>query len=107
MCWNLNNLDISSYTDCMQNKSMTSKPIEPLYPLLVPNNCFDSIDMDFVGLLPKDEGYDMLMIVTDQLGLADIYLVLFHTTNIAPEIAYLFFDNWYCENGLSLEIISD
>jgi len=32
-------------------------------------------------------------------------LIPCYTINTAPEIACLFFDNWYCENGLSLEII--
>jgi len=49
----------------MQNKSITSKPVEPLYSLSVSDNCFDSINMDFIGPLPKDEGYNMLMTVTD------------------------------------------
>ena len=49
----------------MQNKSITSKPVEPLYLLSVSDNCFDNIIMDFIGLLSKDEGYNMLMTVTD------------------------------------------
>jgi len=49
----------------MQNKSMTSKPVGPLHLLLIPNNYFDSINMNFIGPLPKDKGYDILMIVTN------------------------------------------
>ena len=81
--------------------------MEPLYPLPVSDNCFDSINMDFIGLLPKDEEYNMLMTVIDWLGSTDIYLISCYTTNTTPEIVYLFFDNWYCENELSLEIISN
>ena len=81
--------------------------MEPLYPLPVSDNCFDSINMDFIGLLPKDEGYNMLMTVTDWLGSTNTYLISCYTTNTTPEIACLFFDNWYCENELSLEIISN
>ena len=81
--------------------------MEPLYPLPVSDNCFDSINMDFIGLLPKDEEYNMLMTVIDWLGSTDIYLISCYTTNTTPEIVYLFFDNWYCKNELSLEIISN
>jgi len=48
----------------MQNKNMTSKPVRPLYSLPIPDNHFDSIDMNFIGPLPKDEEYNMLMTVT-------------------------------------------
>ena len=81
--------------------------MEPLYLLSVSDNCFDNIIMDFIGLLSKDEGYNMLMTVTDWLGSTDIYLISCYTTNTTPEIVYLFFDNWYCKNELSLEIISN
>ena len=56
---------ILSCTDCMQNKSMISKPVGLLYPLSVSNNYFDSINIDFISPLPKVEGYNMLMTVTD------------------------------------------
>ena len=49
----------------MQNKSNTSKPIGPLHSLPVLNNCFESINIDFIGLLLMDKGYNMLMIITD------------------------------------------
>ena len=107
MHWNLNNSYIPSYTDCMQNKSMISKPVGPLHSLSVSNNCFNSININFIGSLSKNEGYDMLIIATNWLGSTDIHLISCHTTNTALEIAYLFFDNWYYENRLSLEIISN
>jgi len=48
----------------MQDKSMTSKPVGQLYSFSTPDNHFDSINMDFIGPLPKDEEYNMLMTVT-------------------------------------------
>lgn len=46
------------------------------------------------------------MTITDRLG-ADIRLVPCHMNMNAKEIANLFFDHWYCENGLPLSIVSD
>jgi len=77
----------------MQNKSMISKPVGLLYPLSVSNNYFDSINIDFISPLPKVEGYNMLMTVTDWISSADIYLIPCYTTNTALAIAHLFFNN--------------
>jgi hypothetical protein len=41
------------------------KPIGPLHPLPVPDGCCDSVAMDFIGLLPKDNGYDMILTSMD------------------------------------------
>jgi len=71
MCHDLNNSYILSYTECMWNKSNTSKSVGPLYPLPIP----DSINIDFIGPLPTNKGYNMLITITDQLGLADIQFV--------------------------------
>jgi hypothetical protein len=45
--------------------------------------------------------------MTDRLGGADIRIVPTRTDLKAEELAVLFFDNWYCENGLPLEVVSD
>lgn len=42
----------------------------------------------------------------DCLG-SDIHIVPTHTNLTTEKMATLFFDHWYCENGLPLEIISD
>ena len=77
----------------MQNKSMISKLVELLHLLSVPDNHFDSINsLAHYLKKSKEEGYNMLMIVTNQLGSTDICLISCHTTNTAPEIAHLFFD---------------
>ena len=92
--------------ECQRNKSTTSKPISPLHPLPVPDACGDSIAIDFIGPLPQDEGYDMIVTFTDHLG-ADVRVLPCTTTTTAEELAHIFFDNWYCDNGLPLDIISD
>jgi hypothetical protein len=102
----LENGYIPGCADCQRNKARTTKPIGPLHPLPVPDGRCDSVAMDFIGPLPKDEGYDMILTFTDRLG-SDIRLVPTVSTLMAEQLADLFFRHWYCENGLPLEIVSD
>ena len=92
---------------CQRNKSPTTKPAGPLHPLPVPDKRFDSVAIDFVGPLPEDEGYNGIVTMTDRLGAADVRIEPIRMDITAEEFARVFFDKWYCENGLPLEIISD
>ena len=97
---------IPSCIECLRNKSSTVKPSGPLHPLPVPEERCQSISMDFIGPLPPDEGKDCILTITDRLG-SDIRIIPTSTTLTAKGLATLFFDHWYCENGLPTEIISD
>lgn len=97
---------VPSCEDCQRNKSCTHKPADPLHPLPVPNARFDSVAIDFIGPLPPDEGFDTIIMMTDRLG-ADIRIIPSHTTLTAEQFAMVFFNYWYCENGLPTEIVSD
>lgn len=97
---------IPSCAECQRNKSKKTKPIGPLHPLPVPDDCCNSVAIDFVRPLPNDDRHDCIMTFTDCLG-SDIRIVPTTTTLTAEQMACLFFDNWYCENRLPLEIISD
>ena len=79
----------------------------PLHPLPVPEDRGTSVTMDFISLLPEDEGKNCILTLTDQLGGADIQLIPTRTDIDAEDLASLFFDHWYCENRLPLDIISD
>lgn len=92
--------------DCQRNKSSTSKPYGPLHPLPIPDARGDSVAIDFIGPLPPDCGFDQITSFTDRLG-ADIRIVPSKTSQTAEDLALSFFQHWYCENGLPLEIISD
>jgi hypothetical protein len=78
----------------------------PLHPLPVPDKRFDSVAIDFIGPLPKDDGFDTIVTMTDRLG-ADVQIVPCRGDMSAEDFAFLFFDKWYCENGCPLEIISE
>jgi Integrase zinc binding domain len=103
MCRDLEKSYIPSCINCQRNKSRMTKPAGPLHPLPVPYACGDSITIDFIGPLP---GFDMILSMTDCLG-SDIRIIPTHSTISANELAVLFFDNWYCENGLPRDIVSD
>ena len=81
-------------------------PAGPLHPLPIPDSRGESVAVDFIGPLPEDQGYKMLVTMTDHLG-ADIRLVPCRNTITVSQFATLFFDHWYCENGLPLKIISN
>lgn len=53
-------------------------PPGPLHPLPVPDKIFESIALDFMGPLPMDNGYDMIVSMMDCLG-ADLQLVACNT----------------------------
>ena len=92
--------------ECQRNKASTSKPIGPLHSLPVPDQRGDSVAMDFVGPLPLDDGFDMILMLTDRLG-SDIRLVPCQSNLTAEQLAVLFFNGWYCENGLPVDIVCD
>ena len=97
---------IPSCADCQRNKSKTSKPIGPLHPLPIPDARCDSVAIDFIGPLPLDNGFDTIITFTDRLG-SDIQIIPTVSTLTADKLAELFFEKWYCENGLPLDIVSD
>lgn len=97
---------IPSCVDCLRNKSRTSKQPGPLHPLPIPEDRGSSVAMDFIGPLPLDDSYDCILTMTDRLG-SDIRIVPTKSNLTAEELAVVFFDNWYCENGLPSDIVCD
>jgi hypothetical protein len=97
---------IPSCSPCQRNKSRTTKPTGPLHPLPVPDARFEAVALDFVGPLPEEGGKDTILTMTDLLG-AEVRLAPVHSAATAAEIAVVLFDEWYCENGLMRQIITD
>ena len=97
---------VPACADCQRLKSATTRPIGPLHPLPIPEQRGDSVAIDFIGPLPKDGDFDSIITFTDRLG-SDLQIVPTQFNLTAEKLADIFFDRWYCENGLPLEIISD
>ena len=72
----------------------------------MPEERGNSVAINFIGPLPEDKGYDCIVTMTDRLG-ADVCIIPTRTDILAKDFVDIFFDHWYCENGLPLEIISD
>ena len=72
----------------------------------MPDDRGDSVAIDFVGPLPLDDGFDMICSMTDSIG-SDIQLIPTVTTLTVEQMALLFFNHWYCKNGLLMTIICD
>lgn len=92
--------------DCQRNKSSTRKPAGPLHPLPIPDQRGDSVAIDFIGPLPDDAGFNSIVTMTCRMG-SDIQIVPSRINISAPDFALLFFEHWFCENGLPLEIVCD
>jgi hypothetical protein len=103
---NLEKAYIPSCQDCQCNKSRTTKTPGPSHPLPVSDGHGTSVAMDFVGLLKQDQGFDCILMISDHLG-ADIHIIPTHMDINAEDLAVLFFDHWFCENGLPMETISN
>ena len=97
---------IPSCTDCQWNKLSMTKPMGPLHPLPIPDGRCESIAIDFIGPLPKDGNYDSIAIIMNRLG-TDVQIILTTVNLTAEGLAELFFDKWFCKNGLPLDIVSD
>jgi hypothetical protein len=106
VCRDLETAYVPACPECQRNKSTTSKPKGLLHPLPVPEAHGDSVCLDFVGPLPEDEGCNCILTLTDRLG-SDICLIPTRTDISTAHLASIFFNEWYCENGLPLELISD
>ncbi|KAJ8462836.1 hypothetical protein ONZ51_g10647 [Trametes cubensis] len=102
----LETLYIPSCDACQRNKSLHSRPPGPLHPLPVPDGRCDSVAIDFIGPLPEDQGFNYLVTMTDRLN-SDIRLVPCRSDISAESFAGLFFEHWYCKNGLPINIVSD
>jgi hypothetical protein len=103
---NLEKAYIPSCTDCLHNKSATTKPSGPLHPLPIPDGRGDSVAIDFIGPLPLDEHYNCILSMTDRLR-SDIRIIPTRIDIMVEDLALLFFNHWYCKNGLPKDIISN
>lgn len=59
-----------------------------------------------MGPLPEDQGFNSLVTFTNRLG-ANIRIAPLRTDITAKKFVHIFFDTWYCKNGLPLNVVSD
>ena len=79
---------------------------DPLHPLPVPDERGESIAMDLIGPLPANEGYNCILTIMDHL-FSHIRIIPCLFDISAEKLTGIFFEHWYCENGLPLNILSN
>jgi hypothetical protein len=97
---------IRSCDSCARNKASTQSPAGLLHPMPVPSNRFSEMALDFVGPVPKSNGFDMILGMTDRL-INYVKLEPVHTTATAQEIADVVYRSWYRQFGIPDAVTSD
>lgn len=64
------------------------------------------MDIDFVGPLPADEGFDSVCTLMCHLK-SEFIIVPVQSDITAEDFATVFFNCWYCKHGLPDEIVCD
>jgi hypothetical protein len=91
---------------CQKNKAEHTHPVGLLQPLLIPEQKWESISMDFIIGLPQVQGKDYIYVVVDRLTkFAHLFSIpsQYSTTHVAK----LFFREVFRLHGLPKTIFSD
>ena len=94
---------------CQQNKANTQERKAPLSPIFAQPNTlpFATITMDFIVKLPKSQGYNSILTITDQ-GCTKMAIFLpCHETIDAEGVAQLYFNHVFPRFGVPSKVITD
>ena len=91
---------------CVTAKDTNSKPAGQLHSLLILDRPWQSIGMDFMGLLPKSNNFDYLLVIIDQLML-QVHLVPTPMTVTARGVMWLILKEVMRLHGIPESIVSD
>jgi len=100
---------IKECTTCQSTKLRTTQPKPPLYPITTEPNTlpFETIIMDFIMKLPKSEGHDMILTITDQACLkAMLFLPCKEQINVEG-VATLYAQKVFPHFSIPRKVISD
>ena len=101
---------IKAYVDgcavCQQTKIDTHPTIVPIQPTQIPQRPFQYLTMDFIVKLPVSDGYDSILMITDQFTKAIVTIPCVEKIN-AAQTADLLIKRVFCIYGIPDKIISD
>jgi transposase InsO family protein len=114
--WPTLDTDVREYVKgcdiCQRVKAVRHRKAGEMLALPLPSKPFESISMDFITDLPpsidKTTGveYDSILVVVDRYTKVSKYIPCKKTTS-AEDLADLFLKNWFKDQGLPANIISD
>ena len=91
---------------CLRHKSSSQKKQGMMKSLPIPQQCWESVSMDFITQLPESEGYDAIANCVCRLSKRAVYIPT-QTDITAEGYAKLFFNHVVRTYGIPKEIISD
>ena len=97
---------VSTCQSCQVNKASNNRKQNILKPLEIPYMKWTSISMDFLGPLPRSQGFDTILVIMDRFT-KRTHLIQCKQTDGAKEIATLFIENIFRHHGLPSDIVSD
>src|SRR5258707_3197017 len=97
---------MKSCTSCACTKAPHHKPYGLLKQLLIPNQPWESISMDFIEQLPTSEGFTVILVIVDRLMKQSLFIPT-HDTVDAPQLARLFLTQIFSKHGALGHITSN
>ena len=98
---------VSKCLTCQQVKAEHQKPSGKLQPLLIPEQKWERIAIDFVtGLSRSKDGYDYIWVIVDRLTKSAHFLPVKATYSVV-NLAKLYVKHIVCLHGVPVSIVSD
>ena len=91
---------------CQRIKSETSSPAGLLQPLSIPTTPWTDVSLDFVEGVPKSQGFEVILVVVDQLTKYAYFVPVSHPYT-AAKIASLYMSHIFKLHGMPASIVSD
>ena len=97
---------VSTCPICQKIKHTRHLPYGLLQPIPIPTHPFEVVTMDFIGELPRSNGYDSIFVLVCKLTKYAFFIPC-NTNLTEKKAAQLFFDKIVTHVGLPKQIISD
>jgi len=89
---------------CLWTKLQHRKLMGKLHPLPIPENCWDTVSVDFISKLPELHGYDAIMVVVNLTSKCGHFIPT-HTTATALGSAQLYLQHVWKLHRLPLSVL--